>query len=174
MSKYYTQGEEAPAHAQQPHAKAEKGPRYKAEYDDVAVCKECNAIYFKKAWHASAADIAEEYNDKPTSFTVCPADEMKQKGLFEGEVRVSGASDLQREEIRNLIENYDEEARRRNTLHRVLEIKEEQGDIIATTSEDQMAAKIARKIEDAFHAASTHVAHSEEPYKVTRAHVRLN
>ncbi|QQG44927.1 MAG: hypothetical protein HYW89_02870 [Candidatus Sungiibacteriota bacterium] len=69
---------------------------------------------------------------------------------YEGEVVVKNVPPNFRKELLNLIENMGERAMRRDVLDRVLDLRFKDKDLRITTSENQLAQKIALKIQEVF------------------------
>ena len=120
---------------------------------DYVFCPKGEAVYYKKSWH-HASDfflrMPEAAEDKDVSFQLCPAHEMEKNKQFEGQVVIKNIPAHVREELVRLIENMGEHAMRMDVLHRVFAIKGTKNELTVTTSENQLAQKIGRKIRQTF------------------------
>lgn len=155
-----------------PAARASTEPRYKAEHGGVAICTACHAFYYAKSWHHNADLISpREARRLKIAFTLCPADKMIADGLYEGEVVIKNAPPHLHLELLNLIKGFGARAYARDNQHRIIGIRRSKNTFIVTTTENQLAQKLARKIKDAFNKVARTVAHSEEPYETERARV---
>ena len=120
---------------------------------DYIFCPKGEAVYYKKSWH-HASDfflrMPEAAQDKDVSFKLCPAHEMEQKKQFEGQITIKNVPAEFRKDLVRLIEHMGEQAMRMDVLHRVFAIKGTQIELTVTTSENQLAQKIGRKIRQTF------------------------
>lgn len=123
-------------------------------------CPHGEAVYFKKSWHHIAKFLRsyetrshkpyETWSRKDVKFRLCPAHEMMKNKQYEGEVIIKNVPAKFRRELLNLIENMDERAMRKDVLDRVLGIKMAGNRLLTTTSENQLAQRIASKIGEVF------------------------
>jgi len=157
-----------------PRAKADVGPFYKAEYS-LAVCKKCGALYYKKSWHhGTDALFGGEKKKLRIQSVLCPADMMIQEKLFEGELIIENIPERLRQELIRLIHAYGERAYKRDCQHRVIAIeKRGKNAIRVTTTENQLANKLAKKIKSVFNKVAYAVQYSKEPYETERIHVKF-
>lgn len=154
-----------------------QGPRpQKKEYGagkaDYVICPECHCVYFGKGWHHSLdQDIDRLKEDKEIQFEKCPACIMIENKQFEGEVVVEGPPADKKNQIKNIARNYGERAFKEDPMDRVISIQEKQvkrptaqekrgkesreqvkgrTDLRILTTENQLAVRIAKKIEQSF------------------------
>lgn len=150
------------------HEEAEFGPGKKG----LIICNDCGAVYFKKHWHHNlerlnnpeASSLAK--NSAAVSFARCPACAMIKNKQYEGRVTVVGCPARKREELLAVIENFGTYWNGKDVLHRIIETKNEGERIVVTTTENQLAAKLGRKIADVFPGVTTRVAYRGEPSDV--------
>ncbi len=127
----------------------------------VIVCPDCLAVYYKKSWHHPKKRIT-----KPVKYVVCPACQMIKNHLFEGKVEIENLNKLQKTQktdLINLIYNYCHRAYQLDPLDRLIELKQARNKIIVTTTENQLAQKLAKKIKDVFNKVEIETSHSAEP-----------
>lgn len=128
----------------------EKGQRAKRSLEpyrpqrglpDGTKCKGCGIVYRSKRWQI-------ETNPPPgTGDTLCPACLRMESDDPAGVVTLSGQYlTKHREEILNTIKQQEAKHREKNPLGRIMEIKQEDGSIVVTTTEDKLAQKIGREI----------------------------
>lgn len=140
----------------------------------LAMCKVCHAFYYKKAWHHNTDMLSpEEARSLRVAFVLCPADAMIKDGLYEGELTIERIPDEARMELLNLIRGFGRRAYERDTQHRVIGIAERRGAFVITTTENQLAQKLARKIKDVFNKVELATSFSKEPDKMERVRVRF-
>lgn len=152
-----------------PEARASKGPHYKAEHGGVAMCAKCHAFYYAKSWHHSADLLTpREARRLKITFTLCPADKMIVDGLYEGELLIENAPPRLHLELLNLIKQFGARAYARDCQHRIIGIRRVKNVFIVTTTENQLAQKLARKIKDVFNKVTLAVSHSREPHETER------
>jgi len=104
---------------------------------------------------------------------LCPACKMEAAGLFEGEIIVDKLPIEYEEELVNLIHTYARRTRAKDPQHRLIGLFKEKDRYRITLTENQMAAKLAKKIAHVFGHADLILSHSREPYEVERAYVRF-
>lgn len=140
----YASGEQKSRHAMEEFGPGKRG---------FIFCPRGEAVYYKKSWH----HMGEFFNNPPNlkgdeniRFKLCPAHEMEKNKQYEGEVVIKNIPAKFRKELINLIENMGEHAIRRDVLDRVLELRSKKQELRITTSENQLAQKIAQKISEVF------------------------
>lgn len=83
-------------------------------------------------------------------FKSCPVHEMIKNKQYEGEIIIKNVPEKFRKDLLRLIQNMGETAERIDVLDRILELKNKEQELRITTSENQLAQKIARKIRETF------------------------
>lgn len=150
------------------HAESEFGPGEKG----LIICSDCGAVYFKKHWHHSlerlnnpeADGLAK--NNAAVSFERCPACVMIHNKQYEGRVTIAGVPSAKREELLAVIENFGKYWNAKDVLDRIIETKNEGGNLVVVTTENQLAAKLGRKIKGVFPGVTTRIAYRGEPSDV--------
>lgn len=146
------------------------------EHKGAVKCPTCGNVHFKKRWYASEKDLLARLKTKKLEITdkkLCRACRMAKDGLFEGEIFIEGFSPQQKTELLNLVKNYGERATRRDPQDRILKIEKipaHAGYRIITT-ENQLAGKLAKKIQRVFKTDKIEISHLPEPAKVERIHI---
>lgn len=120
---------------------------------EILKCPACGAVYYKKGWHMKAPEGVNTENAKSE---LCMADMMKQKNEYEGKITLVNVPQQYREDIKNLVNKFSSVSMQSNPMHRVLSIEDHEDTIEIFTSENQMAQKIAGKIEDSHKHAFEH------------------
>ena len=109
---------------------------------DGTVCKGCGIVYHNKRWQIVEGSVAAQKGD-----VLCPACQRIVGEDPAGVVTLSGPFLAQhREEILNTVKQQEVKHREKNPLGRIMEIKEENGGIVVTTTEDKLAQKIGREL----------------------------
>ena len=130
---------------------------------DYIFCPHGEAVYYKKSWHhiekfflnppdskRFLTAVAIPARDKDVSFRLCPAHEMEKNKQYEGEIVIRDIPDVMRRDVSGLVERMGEHAMRRDVLDRVLGMRWAKNQLTVTTSENQLAQKIGRKIKETF------------------------
>ncbi|MBU4338192.1 hypothetical protein KKD57_01395 [Patescibacteria group bacterium] len=117
---------------------------------NVLMCKDCNAVYFRKSWHHRLKEGKEISEDKPARIVICPACQMVKDKMFEGQIILKNAPADKKGEVLNLVKNVGKRAFARDPMDRIISIKEQGGEIEILTTENQLAASIAKQIKRAF------------------------
>ena len=114
----------------------------KGGYPDGTFCKGCGIVYRNKRWQMESIPPSQHSGE-----VFCPACQRIQGEDPAGVVTLSGPYLAQhREEILNSIKQQEAKHRVKNPLGRIMEIKEEDGLITVTTTEDKLAQKIGREV----------------------------
>src|SRR3989338_7530229 len=130
--------------------------------DEIVACPQCDAVYYYKSWHHNLLNYKGVSTDKGFVFKLCPADQMKKDGFFEGEVVVENFPKQEGEEILNLIKNIGEKAYGRDVLDRIFNTEILDSKIVVTTSENQLAKQIGKSINKAKKGSKLDESFSEE------------
>lgn len=171
MSKFFKRISKNPSHIILPKT---RGEHRNARDAGLAMCKVCHAFYYKKAWHNNTDMIApSEATSLRITFMVCPADTMIKNGLFAGELTIERIPTENRVELLNLIRRYGQRERERDSQHRVIGITDRRGALVVTTTENQLAQKLAHKIKDVFNKVEIATSFSKEPRGIERVRVRF-
>ena len=124
----------------------------------------CGAVYYKKSWHHNLRNYKSFSKDLPVSFVFCPACEMIKNNQFEGRIIIENIPVKNLEELRHLIEGFCHRAYLRDPLDRLIKIKNLKADILeVTTTENQLAAKLAKKIKEVFKKTTEKISYSASP-----------
>ena len=152
---------------------------------DYLICPQCHCVYFNKSWHHSLEqDIKRFREEKQVKFQLCPACQLMKDGRFEGEVIIENVPERFKEEIKALIRNFGKRAFEQDPMDRIISIKEKivkrptarrkrgaasrkefEGlkDIEILTTENQLAVRLAKKIDEIFGGRpKTSIGHSEK------------
>ncbi|MBI2038847.1 MAG: hypothetical protein HYT22_00995 [Candidatus Niyogibacteria bacterium] len=113
---------------------------------DIILCPEGDAVYYYKSWHHDLERYRELSETKAVTFTLCPFHEMKKNRQWEGEVRLVGVPATELREILASAQHISDEARRRDPMHGILDIKTEKNMVSIYTSENQLSGRIAKRI----------------------------
>lgn len=150
-----------------------QGDEYGRAEHGVALCVSCGNIHYRKQWLQPRSVNMRELNRRgtPTTRTLCPACSLGTRGLYEGELLLENVPLLIEEEVGRLIRGFGRRAQAHNPQHRIIAIKRERRHWRVTTTENQLAVRLAKKIQDSFKRVLLTISHSREPYEVGR--VRL-
>ena len=116
----------------------------------ILVCTICGALYFKKSWNHQISIEGEKEEAVLIRKTMCPACRMIENKEFEGELIVSNIPKKHFDEVVKIIEDTGVKAYQRDTQHRLIGIQTDNNSLRATTTENQLAVEMSRKIKDAF------------------------
>ena len=157
-----------------PRKNVEKHDQYGKEPQGLTRCPLCRNVHFKKKWLPSLR-TAQKYERRKRLFIageeLCPACHMVREHLFEGEIMVVQCPQHFREELLNLIRNYGARASSRDPQHRIIHIEHVPEGIRITTTENQLANRLSKKIRDVFNKVDVEMSYSREPYEVNRTRV---
>ncbi|MCL5017043.1 MAG: hypothetical protein M1155_00030 [Patescibacteria group bacterium] len=150
------------------HEREEFGPGK----EGLVICPVCKAVYYKKSWHHGTVHF-EGRENTPVKFELCPADQMIKNKQYEGKIIVRNVPKELEAEMISLIKNAGDQAYERDAMHRLISIDKVAGELVALTTENELAASIAKKIGDAHNKAKVKIAYKAEPSDVCLAVVEF-
>ncbi|OGD32283.1 hypothetical protein A3C91_00815 [Candidatus Azambacteria bacterium RIFCSPHIGHO2_02_FULL_52_12] len=144
--------------------------KYRKTPKGLVICPRCRNVLFKKAWHHPQGQkvLKKEFAGKDVHFLMCPACTMTTQHMYEGEIRLHDVPARHEAELMHLIAGYGARAERQDSQHRVIGIEKQKGGYSVTTTEDQLAVRLAKKIKDVFKKTELAISYSKEPFKVSR------
>ena len=152
---------------------SEMGPGKKG----LLVCEKCDAYYWKKGWHHNSAEFISRFENRhiPMKKALCPADMMIKNKMWEGEVVIENVAAGDKVNLLNLIRNACQKDFDRDVLDRLVSLTEEKGNIVARTTENQMAQSLGRKIKETFKNRKplVKITHEKEPSDLTEVRIRF-
>lgn len=132
----------------------------------LIICKECEAVYYKKSWHRNLRNYKNLRENLPIKFSLCPACEMIKNRQFEGEIIIKNIPIKIKSDLINLAKIFSKRALERDPMDRLIAVKEVKGDLTITTTENQLAVKLAKKIKETFKKAELKITYSPAPSDV--------
>jgi hypothetical protein len=131
----------------------------KGKYKEPAACGDCGAVLKRGRWHwASAPEGAVA--------TRCPACQRIHDKLPAGYVTLAGAFlEAHRDEILQLVHNQAERERSEHALHRIMEIGQDRGRIVVTTTDIHLPQRIGRALESAYQ-GDLELSYGQDEYSV--------
>lgn len=151
--------------------------QYWREQKGATKCPACGNIHFKKRWYASEEDLMKSIKIAPLPITdkkLCQACTMVKDRTFEGELFIQEVPSRHREDVLKLVNNFGERATQMDPQHRIITIEDLENGYRITTTENQLATRLAKKIEDVFNTVSVRISHSAEPAEVGRVHATFH
>ncbi len=154
-----------------PRKRVEQHEEYGRERGGLEICPDCLNVHFKKKWHHPGDLGAASLKNNRTKLTVCPACLMVKRHTFEGELWIEDVPERVAQELRNLIVAYGERAISKDPQDRIIYIENQPGGYRVTTTENQLAVKLGKKIKDVFRSVGLKINHAREPAEVSRVHL---
>lgn len=154
--------------------RAAENEEYWHEQKGITRCPYCRNVHFKKRWYSSGEELRRYLRAKKLEIKkqkICPACKMANNRVFEGEVIIEEVPDRYRYDLERLMKNFGERAARKDPQDRLLNIENMGTGYRVTTTENQLADKLAKKVKDAFKKVNIHFSHSAEPAEVDRIRV---
>ncbi len=110
---------------------------------EVAICRDCTAVYQKKKWFLDPRLYEKKKAQKNINWVICPACKKTKENVPGGVVTLKGDFLQQhKEEIMNLVHNEDERSKKYNPLKRIMKINEKGNAIEILTTEGRLAYRI--------------------------------
>jgi NMD protein affecting ribosome stability and mRNA decay len=151
--------------------KDQKNEGFGRQDKGVTECAECKNVHYMKRWHASLAELQKHSKNKRLQISkteMCPACKMIKENLFEGEVLIDKFPQRLHEELFNLAYNFAERSKQRDPQNRIIALEKGIKVFRITTTENQLARKLGKKIRDVFSTVNLKFTDSREPYAVSR------
>lgn len=157
-----------------PRGREAEHEEYWREHKGVTKCPMCGNVHFKKRWYVSEKDLQKRLKVEKLKIAekkLCPACQMTEGRTFEGELFIEEFPDHLRKELLRLVRNFGKRAAELDPQDRIIKITETKQGYRVTTTENQLADKLAKKIRDTFNKVEIRFSHSPEPEEVDRIHV---
>lgn len=136
----------------------------------LQICKVCKAVNFNKSWHhASKVKLSMVKDHRIIWATRCPACKMAESRRFEGLVTIKHVPTRSAKELLRLIKEYTDRAYEKDCQDRLIEIiRQDPQTWLVTTTENQLAQKLAKKIGESFDHVETKINYSPEPHNAIK------
>lgn len=147
---------------------------FNQDHKGAIECPRCHNVHFKKHWYVSRsklADVLELGEAANLDKALCPACTMIKERTFEGEVFLEEFPAHFLHELLSLVRNFGLKATEMDPQSRVIEIRKIHNGYYVTTTENQLAVKLAKKVKDSFNSVEIDFSYSSEPAKVARVRV---
>ena len=119
--------------------------------DEVAICRECHAVYANGLWKLEEQAKKDLDNAKKTTDTLCPACKKTRDRMPGGIVTLSGGFlDQHEDEIVGLINHENEGAMSINPLERIMDTERRDSEITILTTNEKLAQRIGRAVHKAY------------------------
>lgn len=137
----------------------------------LVICEKCEAVYYKKSWHHNLRNYKNLKENLPVNFSLCPACQMIKNRQFEGEIIIENTPVKIKSDLISLVKTFSKRAFERDPMDRLIDTKETKEGLRITTTENQLAVKLAKKIKETFKKAELKIAYSPAPSDVV--YIRL-
>lgn len=134
----------------------------------LVICTRCHQARIGKKWRAASSLLAKQLtaHKEGVHFVMCPACTMITKKLYEGEIVIHGVPAARETELMHMIASFGARAQEIDPQDRIIAIEHtKKGELRITTTENQLAQKIAKKIKSSFKKTTMHIGHSKEPFE---------
>jgi NMD protein affecting ribosome stability and mRNA decay len=116
----------------------------------MVVCHGCHAISAGRRWYQDEAVYAKLLKAGTVKEVFCPACEKIRDGYPSGQVTLKGPFLAEhQDEILRIITNEEKRARGLNPLHRIMSLREENGQLEIMTTDEKLAQRIGRELRKA-------------------------
>ena len=136
-------------------------------------CRMCKAVYFNKSWHhGNQVSVGSVKKSHFAWTTRCPACKMTESQRFEGLITITNIPARSGRNLLRLIRDYTDRAYAKDCQHRLIEVmKQDPSTWIVSTTDNQLASRLALKIGEAFDHVNVKLSYSPEPSDRIRAMV---
>lgn len=138
----------------------------------LVLCSECGACYYKKHWHhgIEKLNLSEtekiSKKDTPIKHAVCPACRMIANKQYEGRIVIKNFPEKYVGKLEELVSGFGKRAYVRDPMDRVISVGVRDGRWEITTTENELANKLAKKIKDTFNKVKSRAKFAPEPSDV--------
>lgn len=139
----------------------------------LVICKKCSNAYFKKSWHHDLDGVKNFDKDLPIHFVLCPACQMIANHQYEGRITIKNVPEKIADELDNMIRHSCNQAYHNDPLDRLIEIKKDKDTWEVTTTENELASKLGKKIKQTFRAKKIKTQFLAEPSDVAEVTIEF-
>lgn len=148
----------------------------------VVLCKTCGAAYHKKSWRHGIEDfnkgetesISSGKKDVPVKFELCPACKMIKEHQYEGRITIKNLPAESEKSLKELAQGFGKRAYEQDPMHRLIEIKNDGGNWVITTTENEMANRLAHKIKTSFSHVKSRTKFAGDPSDVAEITIEFS
>lgn len=147
----------------------------------IVLCSTCGAAHFKKRWYHGLEKLNfSEKNDLPIKSSLCPACTMIKNKQYEGRITIKNLPDKYANQLQELAEGFGKRAYDRDPMDRIIEIKSSPSTSSGfknweiTTTENELANKLAKKIKDSFNKVKSKTHFAPEPSDVAEITIEFD
>lgn len=154
--------------------RVEENEEWMREIKGIEMCPVCENVYYKKRWHrslASLAKLSKNFEKSKLNQKICPACKIIRDHAFEGEVFIENIPSNYLKDIENLIHAFGQRTIQKDPQDRIIKVEKGNDGFRVTTTENQMAVRLAKKIRDAYRSVNLDISHAPEPAEVSRVKV---
>ena len=146
-----------------------------AAHKGIVICNDCGAAYFKKRWtHGLEKINVGDKRNTPVSFSTCPACAMIKNHQYEGRIIIKNLPEKYQAELEGLVRGFSKRAFERDPMDRLVEIKKDGGNWVITTTENEMANKVAHHIKESLRATKSRTHFAPEPSDVAEITIEFS
>jgi len=150
-----------------------EGQEFGLAKKNYLLCPVCLAIYHEKSWHHRLDGAAAGLEGKKLAFKLCPACDMIAARQYEGRLIIENVPARLQGELFNLIQSFSRKAYEKDCQHRLIAItRNGHGNWLVTTTENQLATKLGKKIGEVFNGTDVKISYSRQPDDVER--IKIN
>ena len=118
--------------------------REREKYAEPTLCQSCHAVYHKGHWQWLPAP-------ENAALTTCPACKRIEQKMPAGFITIKGEfAQTHRDEILNLVRNYEAREKAEHSQKRIIEIEQSPGECLVTTTDIHLAHGIGEALHKAY------------------------
>lgn len=141
----------------------------------IVLCKDCGAAYYKKSWKHGLENIkTSEKSDPAVTFKICPACQMIKNKQYEGRITVKNLPEHYAGELEGLAEGFCRRAYERDPMHRLIKMEKSASGLVITTTENELANKLAHKIKSSFKNVKSRTKFAGDPSDVAEITIEFS
>ena len=151
-----------------------RGPNHsgnKSAGEGFISCSRCHNVLYNKKWQKLDGEVLLKISPegKIAKEVICPVCKMITEGDYEGEVIVKSIPEDQQMNVLDLIMAFGKRAEEHDCEDRIIEVKKDGNTIRVTTTDNQLAVRLAKKIHESHKKSDIEIKYSEEPQKTSHA-----
>lgn len=131
----------------------------------LGMCRSCLSFYYAKSWHLKCPIFPTETKNREiqVELSLCPACRMIRNKVYEGRLIIRNVPARSIPELESLIRSYGARAYNKDCQHRLINLSRTKNHLEVTTTENQLATRLAKKIKDAFNRVRIRTIYSAAP-----------
>lgn len=116
-----------------------------AGLEEATICRECHSVNANHRWYRDPAVYEESLKKGNVHYVLCPACQKIRDKMPGGILTLAGAFLAKhKQDILNLLQNEDQRAQSTNPMERIMDIRDDSGNLVVETTNEKLAQRLGR------------------------------